>query len=825
MQNNRDIIKRTKFYIFDCKNDKLKRILIVIFCVAAVLEALVKTQAFEFLELLLGFEIFLPILLSSDYLNEVFAATCTVAVLGNAILSILFGVYDKKTLGVPFQDVLNHSLVGSEQKFTIEALSASIIFSLLWYVLGCYNLLFSVLIADVFLLVFSCEDLWRFLSDKEMQRKTIIDIINEVDSSRYAVYVDNWFKELNEALVPNNSKEAQEYFNLIAIVMDCDSESADQIKSCVGLHLQPYFNTACEKLGFVEAFRLLAEAIKYAHDDGTLDKRIALKYLERLKSKDQVDIANYEVSDLLIGIFQDSQFIDSDKMLYAYQYFCAIFDNYQMNTEAKYNKIDEILCYFCDLQDPDYGIYKAKLIMNIVKYKILDNDDVINRKKLFCALIEALKQENFVSSKLYIQTISEIFRAFFFVIYLEDGSLTEKYRSELLSLFHTVTKDKDLVSLSFMSLVKEHIEDVVYWLALDSVSHGEKPRGFWDYRSLAMSWKKMVWTADEVISFAFCVCHSISTDMDAHEFYIILESDEFSSQEKVFICKTLLSQYGSEGFSNELVNRSLQISEFCQMQVSIRSSFWTQEHDYYQEKLIDLETALNNDYLTESELRNADIWKGVQEIFDHTGLFVYDSSFSLFPGNRITFLPTYEYAYKNFWPNAAKRVSDKVRKYLCENLKDILPSLPVNFKMEGVRELLSELEGNSYKYRNFKYTDDWGLKASIRNTPEYQKLSEILDHISYDGSQQIPVRVFLKKDKIPFNFYLQYDIRYPSDDECEDYAKRHMQDGICTIGGYRLDYEHAKEYVKKNVLIENVTIFIHVSLESNEGFQIQIKHK
>ena len=123
-------------------------------------------------------------------------------------------MYDKKTLGVPFQDVLNHSLVGREQKFTIEALSASIIFSLLWYVLGCYNLLFSVLIADVFLLVFSCEDLWRFLSDKGMQRKTIIDIINEVDSSRYAVYVDNWFKELNEALVPNNSKEAQEYFNL-----------------------------------------------------------------------------------------------------------------------------------------------------------------------------------------------------------------------------------------------------------------------------------------------------------------------------------------------------------------------------------------------------------------------------------------------------------------------------------------------------------------------------------------------------------------------------------------------------------------------------------
>lgn len=215
--------KHRKWFILsgiDCVNDFTKKILVILFVIAVTMEAFVQENAFDLLDSILGFEMGLPLLLSTDYLNEVFAATCTIAVLGNAILSILFGVYDKKTLGVPFQDVLNYSMVGKEQRFTIKALTISIVFALLWYVLGYFNLLFSVLLADVILLLFSCEDLWRFLSDKKMQRKTITEIINEVDPSRYAVYVDNWFKELQNTLVPNNYDEAKQYFDLIRLVID-----------------------------------------------------------------------------------------------------------------------------------------------------------------------------------------------------------------------------------------------------------------------------------------------------------------------------------------------------------------------------------------------------------------------------------------------------------------------------------------------------------------------------------------------------------------------------------------------------------------------------
>ena len=820
MEKNKKPKKWFMLLGIDSINEYSKKILLILFVIAATLEAFVQAESFKLLESLLGFDTGLPLLLSSDYLNEVFAATCTIAVLGNAILSILFGVYDKKTLGVPFQDVLNYSMVGKEQRFTIKALTISIVFALLWYVLGCFNLLFSVLISDVVLLLFSCEDLWRFLSDKKMQRKTISEIISEVDSSRYSVYVDNWFNELRSALLPSNYNEAKEYFDLIGLVVNSVPNNAEQIQNCVGLHLQSYFDAACERVGFVEAFSLLREALKYAPDDDWLGNRIALKYLDNLKSKDHVDVANFEITALLDKIFQDSNFDDPDKKSYAYSYFCAIFENYQMTPDAKRKKLNDVLSYFCQLHDQNFGAYKANVIMNIVKYNIISNDDLRDRRILFAALVESLKQENFIASKLYIQTISEIFRAFFFTIYLEDGSLTESYRSELLALFHTVTKDRDLVPLSFMSLINEHMDDVISWLVLDSAAKGNKPRTFWDYRSLGMTWKRVVWTADEIISFAFCASHLISSSLDGRDFYNLLESSEFDDTEKIFICKTLLNQYNCNSYSDELIKKSNHLLEFCQINSPTTPYFWKQEHTYYQEKIIELESTINRIYLEKHRESNQTIWEGVQKVFGENNLFLYDPAFSLFPGSRITLRPSYEYIYANFWSNASKRVAEKLREYLILYVKETLPRLALNFKIEGVRTLLSALEENTYEYRNYQYTDDWALQK-LSDSPEYCRLSHVIGKIYHDKSHQIPLKLFLKKVKIPFNFQLQYNLLNLTDEECEQYVKSHSQNGICTVGGFRLEPKYAKKYVKNNLLIENVTFFIHISLDPDGGFQIQ----
>ena len=127
---------------------------------------------------------------------------------------------------------------------------------------------------------------------------------------------------------------------------------------------------------------------------------------------------------------------------------------------------------------------------------------------MFCILTESLqKRRHFCDDKFYLATISEIYRAFFFLTTLEYGSLTDDYRNELLTLFHAKTDEKEMAPLSFMTLIRDRAKSVADWLAMDAISYIKRPKLFWDYRSIAMNWKKIVWNPEEVITFAFCVYH------------------------------------------------------------------------------------------------------------------------------------------------------------------------------------------------------------------------------------------------------------------------------------------------------------------------------
>lgn len=816
---------RSGTHYFRCDDKRLGKILYSLWGVAIVLEGMVQANFFGILESIFGIDIPFPILLSSDYLGACFGAICTVAVLGNAILSILFSANDRKTLGVPFQDVMNYSVTGKEQRFTINVLTLSIILAIFWFVFEFYNLLFAVLIQDVLLLLFSYNSIWGFQSNKEKQKQIITEIIREADPSRFAVYVDNWFEEINNALVPNNMEEIREYVELIRLVIDSSFQSEQKIRSNIGRHLQDYFNTACDRLGFSEAYELLLAVSKFGPEDDRLDAKIALKYLERLRVRDQLDMVDCDVKELIEGLFEGDHFDSSDKALFAYQYFVAVFDNSQMNPSTKTKQIDRILRFFCDMDETSSGEIKAKVITNIVKYNILDNPDVEVRKRLFCSLIEALNARKYsASDKFYIATISEIFRAFYFSIYLEEGSLTESYREKLLQLFHSVTDEKDRIPLTFMTLIHDRLSDVIHWLAVNGMSFIDRPRPFWEYRSPAMNWKRMVWTMEEVVTFAFCIYQSIGSNIDGHPFVGILESKEFTDEEKCGVCKVLLDQYSEDGFATLTLRRIEQVFEFCNITAGNQAMVWDLEHVYYQDKYIQLSTAMNLKCFSESAMTNQDVFEAVRDLYGQNQIFKFDSNLSLFPGKRYLFEPTYEWLNKYFWKNVPQRVKDKIWKYLNSYVGSELPSIGINFQLEGINTLIEALQSGEYQYRNYRYTDDMSFRPEVRNSKEFQRLSDIMKDIPHDSRSQLGGHVFLKQANIPINFLVQYELCDLSQTQCEEYIQLLRKDGMYEIGGYKFDYDHAIKYALDNLKFEKLAIFIHVGVEPDSGFRVHRVH-
>lgn len=830
MAQHADKENSARFRFLRCYNKKLEKIMWTIFGVATLLEAMVQIPGSGLIEntirviieLVSGGTKSFPFILSSDYLNEVFSATCTIAVLGNAILSLLFGVYDKKTLGVPFQDVLNHSMIGDGQKYTIQALTVSVIFAVVWYMCGLYNLLFSVLIQNAFLLLFSCDELWSFLSDKETQRNTITQIVKKVDASKYPVYVDNWFKELDKALVPNNKEEAQEYFDLFGVVMETAPDCETQIRYCVGRHIQDYFNSACDKLGFVEAFELLRKVSKYAPVDFLEETQIAMKYLERLKLKDQVDIVNSEITDLVNDIFGDDRFTTEDKAFYAYQYFCAVFYNVQMLPEVKEKQLTRILRYLCSMREEEYGIIKAKVIPNIIKYDLLYNEKG-DRERLFCTLIESLKRGSHSSDKkYYLATICEIYRAFFFVVNLEAGTLTDKYRTDLLSLFRISTSKKDLESLSFAHLVVDQINDVVVWLAHKAASANDRSNSFWEYYGLVTNWKRVVWTQEAIVQFSFCIYHLFGVNLDTNPFETILESGEYSNQEKRQLCKIILQQYSQDdskdGFTDEMHRLSQQIADFTNIKISINNPFWKYEHSYYQEKMNKLDAAINERYFLEERISNNDLWKAVQNLFGENGLFVFDCTCSIFPGVRYSFKTDYVDLNEFVWKNAPKRISEKIYDYLIEYLLRELAVTKIDYSQKSINNMLHTLLESNYCCKNLRNVDHWRFDTTVRNSNEFMELTKVIKSIPCTTINGVREGIFLKKNRVPFNFYLQYNLRKMTEEECSTYVSRYGRDDIYTVNGIRFDYSHAIDYASNNMLAEDITIFIRVGIESSEGF-------
>ena len=101
---------------------------------------------------------------------------------------------------------------------------------------------------------------------------------------------------------------------------------------------------------FVEAFDLLREVIVYARKDEQSATRIALKYLEQLKTKDWVDIVNCEVTDLLKEILLN---------LYGDGGFSAVMKR-KLQLLSEFSEI--AISNSCSLWKQEYFYYQEKMV-------------------------------------------------------------------------------------------------------------------------------------------------------------------------------------------------------------------------------------------------------------------------------------------------------------------------------------------------------------------------------------------------------------------------------------------------------------------------------
>lgn len=762
---------------------------------------------------------------SDDYINEVFGATCTVAVLGNAMLSLLFGSSDKVIRGVPFQDILHSTDFGKDQWMTVVATTISIPYAVFAYAFDLHTTLTLMVCLDAFLILYSSFALWKIHSNVEEQKKIINELISVVPSARLDGYVDNWFHELELGLNTNYESAVQEFCGLIEKLTVTTSDEDHRINRTIAHRLSSFFEVACEKVGFPDAYMLL-KRINHTRPDGFLDCEIsAIDYIKSLKYYETINIHNRNIPLIVKEIIEKMEVSAWEKVSFIYQYFCAISDNSYFNLGIKDDLLRGVMEVLCCLRDEDGGEIKKEAILLIVKHDILLNENEERRLQVFHILTEYLLRKNrYIGDHIFITTIAEIYQAFFFFIYREQETLTNEYRSKLIKLFHSEQNQKDLVSSSFSRLVLENGKQLAFGLADVAVKFDRKRSLFWDYFSPTADSKSIVWSSHELTRFAFCFFKVIGYTRLGHPFVKIIESDEYAKDEKISVCRVITNLYEQGELNSTALATITQIEELTRIAGRKREYGDQQEHNYFQDKLSELLTKGNEEAQGQRPLANYGMLQLVNQELSQRKVFVFAPELPLKPATRRRIEPSLVEMNEKQSKQSAYRIAQLLKIIMNDVIARKLSEVSVDFGLDGVQNLIDILDNKKWQYRNYMHVNDYAIPASVRETDLFKKLCEILGGIDYDSSHEISSYVFMRESKVRYNLDIHYNLEEPSEEKCAEFVNRHrITDGVYQIGANRFDYAHAIRYVRKRYKLEIVDLFVRVDVDKKSGFKVEFK--
>lgn len=759
---------------------------------------------------------------SADYPNEAFAAACSVAVLGNAILSLLFGASDKIIRGIPFQDILHSSKFGSDQQLTIVATTWSVIFAIYAYSKGLCTTLTFLVCLDAFLILSSSIDLWKILSDNSMQMKVVNEIIADDGVARYDVYVDSWFHELNQSLDFNNEGTISEFCDLISSINAATSDGEHPINSAIARHIPILFESACEKIGFVDAYKLI-KRINNIRPDGFIDcESTALDYIKSLKYCNTINTHNRSIPTIVEAIIEKLDTEDWEKTSFVYRYFCAVFDNAYINADAKNDLLLELLDVLTYLRDDNGAEVKKEVLLLVIKHDVILNNNKANRTILFKLMTEALLRNNrYADDQVFVGTIAEIFRAFFFYIYREVETLTKEYRDGLLELYRAEQNKKDMFSLSFTHLITENYEKVIFWLAKDAATFDRRRRLFWDYFSPVTGFKSIVWSSPEVIRFAFCFYKLIGYTHDSHPFAQIIDADKYEDHEKMAICREIINLYDDGELNSAAMDIIHQLEELTGIH-GPRSNFDNLEHDYFQDRLSEFAAKKSCDVLNQGSLTDDTMLQMVNEELEQGNVFELDAGLQLRPTTRRRIEPSLVEMNVYQAKHSAYRIAQIIKMIMNGVIERKLRKVHVDFSEQGIQTLVENLKDGDWQYRNYIHINDYAIMPAVRESDTFMKLSGIINGIHYDNSHEIRSYVFLKAPKVPYNINLHYHLEEPNEEKCAEFVKRHqLAEGVYQIGSNRFDYSHAIKYVRQNYKLEIVDFSVRVGINDRSGFSVR----
>lgn len=149
-------------------------------------------------------------IVSETYIDVIFAALCTVAVLGSAIQSIIIGSFNSKIYGLTLKEILAQIPDRINIPKTVIIAFFSILAGLVFFAFDLCSATTAIAVCIIIIIANSSMQIWQLLSDDETQRSVLSEIIDSNNLSPEYYYV-RWFPELKNAIENNDEVSLDTY--------------------------------------------------------------------------------------------------------------------------------------------------------------------------------------------------------------------------------------------------------------------------------------------------------------------------------------------------------------------------------------------------------------------------------------------------------------------------------------------------------------------------------------------------------------------------------------------------------------------------------------
>ena len=784
------------------------------------------------------------IIITEAYMEGIYAAIVSISVLCFSFIALISGLLDRTYYGYKFKEILQfkESPVNFKRYIRIS-LTAVIIATFLlavYFEVSCANSMTSLLFATIFFEGKIAFDIYRLMTHEAWCYDIVISHFkNEYKNveKEYEIFradVDRCISALKFCIEQKDfvGKEIPcDMLSELGRVIQCREGREDfydfynYFYKSIKEHISEFANT----FGYSETVKAVIKI--YKNLNGFEYERIDL-FLVPLKNMRFKNDQHLFEKDYFSQIkemdywkeYKTGNLSDREVELILYHYFNNIAKNKVCSSDVKKQIIEDYIERMAKFHwsAKDGGIQADSIsLLNILKYYVLENENIEERNHIFLAIIRQIFYNNNLSSKdECFDFLSLLFQAFYSYIFCEKETLNEKYRDELKVTFMQEFSTATLAKMNASWLLKVNIEEVLSAMGRRIVNNSEKGKHFEYFPRFNMV-KSVVWTQDFDIDFLFMLYLIYNDEVGIYSIYRHFIDWENTGEElKMAILKRMTSQFdlSSQLLKVEFVERYMAYAELLKHEYRISETLQKNLFEHLMKELEALtQEKVENIEITNTKMEHTQIMEKIDTLMKKDNVFGWSPEFIS------------DFYIKFVIPDCISRREHRTEQSTARTLQQAILSafeqyiqgctkkLTLSFDCDGVRKLLSFLKETTYDARNYTFTDDWAL-AKYSQEIDFVNLLEEQKKVERISTPGIREHVFFTKNNFMFNAKIsKMDFVELTEKECAEFLENSKSyNGLYNIDGALMSKEKAMKCVQKIYVKEKYAFKLMVSFKRDE---------